>query len=138
MGESNRQAPGVMQRYARFYREQVSRHPLSTYLWGCIVVVARASYRKEAHVLKHPPDLSFILTRLLVPGLAQAMLMLDRGDGSVEDIDRSMELGAGHPMGPLTLAVRGHLDANTWSTPQSSFAVSSCGHDVFTFTAYCP
>lgn len=31
--------------------------------------------------------------------------MLDRGDGSVEDIDKSLELGAGHPMGPLTLAV---------------------------------
>lgn len=45
------------------------------------------------------------LCRLLIPGLAQGMLMLDRGDGSVEDIDRSLELGAGHPMGPLTLAV---------------------------------
>lgn len=44
--------------------------------------------------------------RLLVPGLAQGMLMLDRGDGTVEDIDKSMELGAGHPMGPFTLAVR--------------------------------
>lgn len=32
--------------------------------------------------------------------------MYERGDGSVEDIDKSMELGAGHPMGPLTLAVR--------------------------------
>lgn len=31
--------------------------------------------------------------------------MLDRGDATVEDIDKSMELGAGHPMGPLTLAV---------------------------------
>lgn len=30
--------------------------------------------------------------------------MYDRGDGSVMDIDKSMELGAGHPMGPLTLA----------------------------------
>lgn len=55
------------------------------------------------------PALAFVLTRLLVPGLAQGMLMLDRGDGSVEDIDRSMELGAGHPMGPLTLAVRGYF-----------------------------
>lgn len=46
------------------------------------------------------------LLRLLVPALAQGMLMYERGDGSVEDIDKSMELGAGHPMGPLTLAVR--------------------------------
>ncbi|CAM9636817.1 unnamed protein product [Pylaiella littoralis] len=48
----------------------------------------------------------FIVNRLLVPALAQGMLMYERGDGSVEDIDKSMELGAGHPMGPLTLAVR--------------------------------
>lgn len=45
-------------------------------------------------------------SRLLIPALAQGMLMLDRGDGSLEDIDKSLELGAGHPMGPLTLAVR--------------------------------
>lgn len=30
--------------------------------------------------------------------------MLDRGDASVKDIDTSMQLGAGHPMGPLQLA----------------------------------
>ncbi|CAM9501276.1 unnamed protein product [Ectocarpus sp. 4 AP-2014] len=57
---------------------------------------------------KHPVSCvdtpGFIVNRLLVPGLAQGMLMYDRGDGSVEDIDKSMELGAGHPMGPLTLA----------------------------------
>ncbi|CAN0360931.1 unnamed protein product [Laminaria digitata] len=57
---------------------------------------------------KHPVSCQdtpgFIVNRLLIPGLAQGMLMLDRGDGSVEDIDKSLELGAGHPMGPLTLA----------------------------------
>ncbi|CAM9919809.1 unnamed protein product, partial [Chrysoparadoxa australica] len=46
----------------------------------------------------------FIVNRLLVPALAQGMLMVDRGDASIPDIDKSMELGAGHPMGPLTLA----------------------------------
>lgn len=30
--------------------------------------------------------------------------MLDRGDASAEDIDKSMELGAGWPMGPMALA----------------------------------
>eukprot|EP00557_Chaetoceros_sp_GSL56_P011493 CAMPEP_0176486384 /NCGR_PEP_ID=MMETSP0200_2-20121128/5539_1 /TAXON_ID=947934 /ORGANISM="Chaetoceros sp., Strain GSL56" /LENGTH=317 /DNA_ID=CAMNT_0017883081 /DNA_START=71 /DNA_END=1024 /DNA_ORIENTATION=+ len=46
----------------------------------------------------------FIVNRLLVPSLMQAMLMVDRGDASVNDIDLSLQLGAGHPMGPLHLA----------------------------------
>lgn len=46
----------------------------------------------------------FIVNRLLIPSLIQAMCMLDRGDATIRDIDVSMQLGAGHPMGPLHLA----------------------------------
>lgn len=46
----------------------------------------------------------FIVNRLLVPSIVQAMLMVDRADATVKDIDISMQLGAGHPMGPLHLA----------------------------------
>lgn len=46
----------------------------------------------------------FIVNRLLVPSLMQAMLMVDRNEASVKDIDVSMKLGAGHPMGPLHLS----------------------------------
>jgi len=46
----------------------------------------------------------FIVNRLLVPNLLQSMLMVDRNDATVKDIDLSMQLGAGHPMGPLHLA----------------------------------
>ena len=46
----------------------------------------------------------FIVNRLLVPYLAQCLSMVDRNEASVEDIDVSMQLGAGHPMGPLHLA----------------------------------
>lgn len=46
----------------------------------------------------------FIVNRLLIPYLTQAMAMVDRNDASVADIDISMQLGAGHPMGPLHLA----------------------------------
>lgn len=54
----------------------------------------------------------FIVNRLLVPYMSQAMLMVDRGDASIPDIDVSMMYGAGHPMGPITLAVRAKLLAN--------------------------
>jgi len=45
----------------------------------------------------------FIVNRLLVPYLLDAIRALEEGMGSIEDIDQSMKLGCGHPMGPLTL-----------------------------------
>jgi 3-hydroxybutyryl-CoA dehydrogenase len=45
----------------------------------------------------------FIVNRLLVPYLLDAIRALEEGVGSIEDIDNSMKLGCGHPMGPLTL-----------------------------------
>jgi 3-hydroxybutyryl-CoA dehydrogenase len=45
----------------------------------------------------------FIVNRLLVPYLLDAIRALEEGVGSVEDIDNSMKLGCGYPMGPLTL-----------------------------------
>jgi 3-hydroxybutyryl-CoA dehydrogenase len=45
----------------------------------------------------------FIVNRLLVPYLLDAIRALEEGVGSIEDIDSSMKLGCGHPMGPLTL-----------------------------------
>lgn len=46
----------------------------------------------------------FIVNSLLVPYLLSAVRMFDSGFASVEDIDRGMELGCAHPMGPLRLA----------------------------------
>ena len=45
----------------------------------------------------------FIVNRLLVPYLLDAIRALKEGVGSVEDIDKAMQLGCGYPMGPLTL-----------------------------------
>ncbi|HYW99454.1 MAG TPA: 3-hydroxybutyryl-CoA dehydrogenase [Candidatus Elarobacter sp.] len=45
----------------------------------------------------------FIVNRLLVPYLLDAIRALEEGVGSIDDIDNSMKLGCGHPMGPLTL-----------------------------------
>lgn len=45
----------------------------------------------------------FIVNRLLVPYLLDAIRALEEGVGSIVDIDNAMKLGCGHPMGPLTL-----------------------------------
>ena len=45
----------------------------------------------------------FIVNRLLVPYLLDAVRALEEGVGSVEDIDKGMKLGCGYPMGPFTL-----------------------------------
>jgi 3-hydroxybutyryl-CoA dehydrogenase len=45
----------------------------------------------------------FIVNMLLVPYLMAAVRMFEEGFASREDIDQGMKLGAGHPMGPLTL-----------------------------------
>jgi 3-hydroxybutyryl-CoA dehydrogenase len=46
----------------------------------------------------------FIVNALLVPYLMTAVRMFEEGFASREDIDEGMRLGAGHPMGPLTLS----------------------------------
>src|SRR5437763_10792403 len=45
----------------------------------------------------------FIVNMLLVPYLMAAVRMYEEGFASAEDIDRGMQLGCGHPMGPLAL-----------------------------------
>jgi len=45
----------------------------------------------------------FIVNRLLVPYLLDAIRALEEGVGSIADIDNAMKLGCGYPMGPLTL-----------------------------------
>jgi 3-hydroxybutyryl-CoA dehydrogenase len=46
----------------------------------------------------------FIVNRLLVPYMLDAIRAYEEGIGSVDEIDEAMKAGAGHPMGPLTLA----------------------------------
>jgi 3-hydroxybutyryl-CoA dehydrogenase len=45
----------------------------------------------------------FIVNRLLVPYLLDAIRALEEGVGTMEDIDKGMQLGCGYPMGPFTL-----------------------------------
>jgi 3-hydroxybutyryl-CoA dehydrogenase len=63
----------------------------------------------------------FIVNRLLVPYLLDAVRALEEGVGSREDIDRGMELGCGHPMGPLKLLDFVGLDT-TYAIAEIMFA----------------
>ena len=56
---------------------------------------------KEA--IRVPDRAGFIVNALLIPYLADAIRMLERGLASAQDIDTGMTLGCGHPMGPLAL-----------------------------------
>jgi 3-hydroxybutyryl-CoA dehydrogenase len=47
---------------------------------------------------------AFIVNRVLMPMINEAVFLLYEGVGSIIDIDESMKLGANHPMGPLELA----------------------------------
>jgi 3-hydroxyacyl-CoA dehydrogenase len=58
----------------------------------------------------------FIVNRLLVPYLLEAVRMVERGDATKEDIDTAMKLGAGYPMGPLELADYVGLDTTKFIT----------------------
>ena len=60
-----------------------------------------ASLRKEPVSAKD--NSGFIVNLLLVPYLLDAIRAVERGVGSVPDIDKAMQLGCGYPMGPLTL-----------------------------------
>jgi len=60
-----------------------------------------ASLHKEPVAAKD--NSGFIVNLLLVPYLLDAIRAVERGVGSVPDIDKAMQLGCGYPMGPLTL-----------------------------------
>ncbi|MEP6994777.1 MAG: 3-hydroxybutyryl-CoA dehydrogenase [Acidobacteriota bacterium] len=63
----------------------------------------------------------FIVNRLLVPYLLDAVRALEEGVGSAGDIDKGMELGCGHPMGPLKLLDFVGLDT-TYAIAEIMFA----------------
>lgn len=58
----------------------------------------------------------FIVNRLLVPYLLDAIRAFEEGVGSIEDIDKAMKLGCGYPMGPFTLLDFVGLDTTYYIT----------------------
>ena len=73
----------------------------------CSEDVFKQAYSFAASLGKKPVAATdkpgFIVNRLLVPYLLDAIRAYEQGFGSIEDIDKGMQLGCGHPMGPFTL-----------------------------------
>ncbi|MCL2406957.1 MAG: 3-hydroxybutyryl-CoA dehydrogenase [Defluviitaleaceae bacterium] len=57
---------------------------------------------KEPVEVKEAPG--FVVNKILVPMINEAICVLEQGVASAEDIDKAMTLGANHPIGPLALA----------------------------------
>tara|TARA_R110000868_G_scaffold42158_23_gene143105 strand:+ start:34 stop:909 length:876 start_codon:yes stop_codon:yes gene_type:complete len=64
-------------------------------------IMAKNLGKKVANAEDFP---AFIVNRILLPMINEAVYTLYEGVGSVESIDKAMRLGANHPMGPLQLA----------------------------------
>ncbi|SIO52384.1 3-hydroxyacyl-CoA dehydrogenase [Rhodovulum sp. ES.010] len=73
---------------------------------------------------------AFIVNRILMPMINEAVYTLYEGVGSVKSIDESMRLGANHPMGPLELADFIGLD--------TCLAIMNVLHDGLADTKYRP
>ena len=66
-----------------------------------------AIYNLTKEIGKEPVEIAeapgFVVNKILIPMINEAIGLVETGVASVEDIDKSMMLGANHPMGPLAL-----------------------------------
>ena len=66
-----------------------------------------AIYNLTKEIGKEPVEIAeapgFVVNKILIPMINEAIGLVETGVASVEDIDKSMQLGANHPMGPLAL-----------------------------------
>lgn len=66
-----------------------------------------AVYELSKAVGKQPIEVAeapgFVVNKILIPMINEAAGLVETGVASVEDVDKAMQLGANHPMGPLTL-----------------------------------
>jgi len=93
---------------------------------ACLEVVERLN--KTAASAEDFP--AFIVNRILMPMINEAVYTLYEGVGSVKSIDESLKLGANHPMGPLELADFIGLD--------TCLAIMNVLHDGLADTKYRP
>ena len=93
---------------------------------ACEAVVAKLG-KTSASAEDFP---GFIVNRILMPMINEAVYTLYEGVGSVSSIDQSLKLGANHPMGPLELADFIGLD--------TCLAIMNVLHDGLADTKYRP
>ncbi len=93
---------------------------------ACLAVVEKLG--KTAASAEDFP--AFIVNRILMPMINEAVYTLSEGVGSVKSIDESLKLGANHPMGPLELADFIGLD--------TCLAIMNVLHDGLADTKYRP
>ena len=77
-----------------------------------------------------PDRPGFIVNRLLVPYLLDAIRSYEHGLGTIEDIDKGMKLGCGYPMGPFTLLDFVGLD--------TTYYIANIMFDEYREPAYAP
>ena len=77
-----------------------------------------------------PDKPGFIVNRLLVPYLLDAVRSYEQGLGTIEDIDKGMKLGTGYPMGPFTLLDYVGLD--------TTYYIANIMFDEYREPAYAP
>jgi 3-hydroxybutyryl-CoA dehydrogenase len=77
-----------------------------------------------------PDEPGFIVSRLLVPYLLDAIRSYEHGLGTIEDIDKGMKLGTGYPMGPFTLLDFVGLD--------TTYYIANIMFDEYREPAYAP
>lgn len=90
--------------------------------------LAEAMGKTPVEVKKDSPG--FVVNRILMPLLSEAVKVLEEGIASAEDIDTAVRLGLNHPMGPLTLLDFTGIDVCTY--------VMDYFHDEFGDPMYAP
>jgi 3-hydroxybutyryl-CoA dehydrogenase len=95
-----------------------------------IMEIAKKMGKEPVEVKKDTPG--FIVNRLMVPHMIEAVRMVEEGIASIEDIDKAVKLGLNYPMGPFELMDLTGVDIalhvteylynelnkeNKWSTP---------------------
>lgn len=83
----------------------------SDHTYNTVEALAQSLGKTPVSVKDSP---GFVVNRMLVPMINEAVFVLYEGLAQAEDIDAAMKLGAAHPMGPLALADMIGLDVCLW------------------------